>query len=76
MDADGGHQVDRTPKRDADLASDWMSRAPSWSRNGNRIYFTSFRPSTGGETELFVMNADGSHVRQLTFVIGVDASSR
>jgi TolB protein len=76
MDADGSHQVNRTPKRDGDLASDWMSRAPSWSRNGQRIYFTSSRPSTGGDTELFVMEADGSHLRRLTFTIGVDASPR
>jgi Tol biopolymer transport system component len=76
MDADGSHQVNRTPKLDVDLASDWMSRAPSWSRNGKQIYFTSFRPSTGGDTEVFVMDADGSQLRRLTFVIGVDASPR
>jgi Tol biopolymer transport system component len=76
MDADGGSQVNRTPKPEGDLANDWMSRAPSWSRNGERIYFTSFRPSTGGDTEVFVMNADGSHVRRLTHAIGVDASAR
>jgi len=76
MNADGSQQVNRTPKPEGDLASDWMSRAPSWSRNGKRIYFASFRPSTGGDTEVFVMNADGSHVRRLTSAVGVDASPR
>lgn len=76
MDADGANQVNRTPKSEGDEASVWMSRAPSWSRNGHEIYFTSFRPVTGGDTEVFVMNADGSDVRRLTHAIGVDASAR
>jgi TolB protein len=76
MDADGGRQVNRTPKPAGDLASDWLSRAPAWSRNGRRIYFTSFRPSTAGDTEVFVMNADGSGVQRLTESIGVDGSPR
>jgi hypothetical protein len=36
----------------------------------------SFRPSTAGDTEVFVMNGDGSEVRRLTFAIGVDGSPR
>lgn len=74
MDADGGNQVNRTPKDEGDVASDWLSRAPSWSTNGRHIYFMSFRPSTGGDTEVFMMNGDGSDLRRLTWTIGVDGS--
>ena len=76
MDADGANQVNRTPKPEEFDALLWMSRAPSWSENGREIYFTSFRPSTQGDTEIFVMNADGGDVRKLTESIGVDASAR
>jgi TolB protein len=76
MDADGGNQVNLTPKGANDSASEWVSRAPSWSTDGHQIYFMSFRPSTGGDTELFVMNADGTGVQRLTFAIGVDGSPR
>jgi Tol biopolymer transport system component len=76
MDADGGNQVNLTPKDAGDSESDWVSRAPAWSTNGRQIYFMSFRPSTGGDPEVFVMNADGSGVRRLTWTIGIDGSPR
>jgi Tol biopolymer transport system component len=76
MGADGSHQVNLTPKAPADSNSEWLSRAPSWSTDGRQIYFMSFRPETGGDTEVFVMNRDGSGVQRLTFVIGVDGSPR
>jgi TolB protein len=76
MDADGANQINLAPKDAADSTTDWMSRAPSWSTNGRQIYFMSFRPSTGGDTELFVMNADGTGLRRLTSTIGVDGSPR
>ena len=76
MDADGSNQANRTPKLEEEEAVLWMSRAPSWSRNGQEIYFTSFRPLTQGDTDVFVMNADGSDVRRLTTTIGVDGSAR
>ena len=76
MDASGGNQVNLTPKDPADSNSEWMSRAPSWSTNGRHIYVTTFRPSTGGDTEIVMINADGTGVQRLTFAIGVDASAR
>lgn len=36
---------------------------PSWSRDGTQIAFMSFRD---GNAELYVINADGSHLRRLT----------
>lgn len=75
MNADGtGDPVNLTPKDPGDADSDWISRAPSWSRDGHEIYFMSSRPATQLDTEVFVMNADGSDVRRLTQVVGVDGS--
>jgi Tol biopolymer transport system component len=76
MDADGGDQINLTPKDAGDSTTDWMSRAPSWSTDGRQVYFMSFRPSTGGDTELFVMNRDGTGLHRLTATIGVDGSPR
>lgn len=68
--------VNLTPKDAGDPDSAWCSRAPAWSANGRRIYFMSFRPSTGGAGaafhELFVMAADGSEQTRLTFSPGED----
>lgn len=66
MNADGSDQTNLTPKDSADPSSSWCSRAPSWSADGQEIFFMSFRPSTGGKNQIFVMNADGSNVVQLT----------
>ncbi|MEO8050235.1 MAG: hypothetical protein ABI833_07435 [Acidobacteriota bacterium] len=66
MTADGSEQINLTPKDPADPAGKWCSRAPSWSANGHEIFFMSFRPSTSGQNEIFVMNMDGTNVRQLT----------
>jgi len=68
--------VNLTPKGLGDANSAWCSRAPSWSRNGQRIYFQSMRPSTGGDVELFVMNADGTEVQRLTTSPGEDGGPR
>lgn len=68
--------VNLTPKTPGNANSAWCSRAPSWSRNGQQIYFQSFRPSTGGDVELFVMNADGSGVQRLTVSTGEDGGPR
>lgn len=64
--------VNLTPKAPLDPASAWLSRAPAWNRTGHQIYFMSFRPITGGDVEIFVMNADGSGVRRLTKEPGED----
>lgn len=64
--------VNLTPKNQADAASLWLSRAPAWSANGRQIYFMSFRPSTNGDVELFVMQRDGSDLRRITYSTGDD----
>jgi Tol biopolymer transport system component len=66
--------INLTPKDPADLNSAWVSRAPAWSMNGRHIYFMSRRPSTNGSIEIFVMNADGSGVSQLTDAPGEDGT--
>jgi TolB protein len=73
MNADGSEQVNLTPKDPGDIDADWNSRAPSWSTDGRQIYFTSFRPGTGQDTEIFVMNADGSEPTNITNSPGTDA---
>lgn len=66
MNSDGSDQTNLTPKDTADPSTSWCSRAPAWSANGREIYFMSFRPSTGGHNQIFVMNTHGSNLRQLT----------
>ena len=74
-DADGGEPINLTPKDAADASTSWCSRAPAWSTNGREIFFMSFRPSTGGQNEIFVMNMDGTNPRQLT-TAGTNGSPR
>ena len=57
MDADGGNPVNLTRHEAYDSA-------PAWSPDGRRIAFESERD--GGVPHIFVMNADGSSVEQLT----------
>jgi len=76
MNADGSQQMNLTPKDPGDLDSDWISRAPSWSANGRQIYFMSSRPSTGLDTEIFVVNSDGTGTTRITHRIGMDGSPR
>jgi Tol biopolymer transport system component len=40
--------------------------APAWSPDGSRIAFAAGGDACGGDTEIYVMNADGSNVVQLT----------
>jgi Tol biopolymer transport system component len=74
MDIDERNQVNLTPKPDGVPASAWSSRAPGWSRNGQHIYFTGRRPGVSVNENIFVMNADGTEVTQLTS-IGVSAEA-
>ena len=73
---DGSGQLNLTPKSAGDSDADWISRAPSWSTTGRQIYFMSSRPSTGLDTEVFIMNADGTGTTRLTNSIGMDGSPR
>ncbi|HSF24378.1 MAG TPA: DPP IV N-terminal domain-containing protein [Blastocatellia bacterium] len=75
MDADGSNQVNLTPKPDDVLASSWSSRAPGWSRNGQYIYFTARRPEVSVNENIFVMNAEGTGVTQLTFTLAPGVSA-
>jgi Tol biopolymer transport system component len=76
MNADGVGQTNLTPKDAGDLDADWISRAPSWSTTGRQIYFMSSRPSTSLDTEVFIMNTDGTGAMRLTNSIGMDGSPR
>jgi Tol biopolymer transport system component len=64
MDPDGRHLVNLTAKSRAD------DMAPNWRADGRRIAFQSDRvTATNPEAdfEIFIMKADGSHQRQITF---------
>ncbi len=56
MDADGGNQQRLTENRDRDVS-------PSWSADGTRIAFSSYRDNQG---EIYVMDADGGNPQKLT----------
>ena len=64
MDPDGGNLVNLTAKS---KANDF---APNWRADGRRIAFMSDRVTANnpeGDSEIFIMKADGSHQRQITF---------
>ncbi len=75
MNADGSEQINLTPKDSGDAPTSWCSRAPAWSANGREIFFMSFRPTTGGQNQVFIMDMDGTDVRQLTD-LGTSGSPR
>jgi Tol biopolymer transport system component len=76
MNTEGTGQVNLTPKNPGDSDSDWVSRAPSWSTTGMQIFFMSSRPSTGLDSDVFIMNREGGGLHRLTNTIGVDGSPR
>jgi TolB protein len=64
MDPDGGNLVNLTGKSKTD------DLAPNWRADGRRIAFQSERVTATnpeGDFEIFLMDADGSHKRQITF---------
>ena len=64
MDPDGGNLVNLTAKSKAN------DSAPNWRADGRRIAFMSSRVTATnpeGDSEIFIMKADGSHLRQITF---------
>jgi Tol biopolymer transport system component len=66
MTIEGQEAVNLSPKDAVDPASQWCSRAPAWSSNDREIFFMSQRPSTRGVNQIFVVNRDGTDLRQLT----------
>lgn len=79
LSADGKHFVMRVPRRTQDdivvvsrdgtnwrdLTNDkFFDRYPRWSPNGRQIVFTSDR---GGGYEIWMIDADGTNLRQITF---------
>jgi Tol biopolymer transport system component len=64
MDPDGRNLVNLTAKSKAD------DLAPNWRADGRKIAFMSNRVTAmnpEGDYEIFIMKADGSHLRQITF---------
>jgi len=59
MDADGGNVRRLTEAPDGGFDLPW-----SWSRNGKQIAF--YRAGPGGETDIYLVNVDGSGETQLT----------
>ena len=53
------------PKRVANT-EDGLNADPAWSPDGSQIAFSRVDGSDQGDTDIFVMNVDGSDVRQLT----------
>jgi Tol biopolymer transport system component len=68
--------VNLTPKASGDANSAWCSRAPTWSRDGQHIYFQSMRPGTGGAADVFVMNVDGTGLERLPSSLAEDGGPR
>lgn len=68
LDADGSHLNNLTKTSEA--KSEWV---PSWSPDGQRIVFASDRD---GDSEIYVMNKDGSNLKQLTDNDGYDGMPR
>jgi TolB protein len=61
MNADGSEQTRLTKNRSFD-------EYPSWSPDGKKIAFESLRD---GNWEIYVMNADGSEKKRLSFLVSI-----
>ena len=69
MNADGSGQT-----RITNTPNPVQNVDPAWSPDGKQIAFFSDRDNPGIEEDLWIMNADGSSPRQLTFNTVVDFS--
>jgi Tol biopolymer transport system component len=73
MDADGTHLTQLTQKK---LPTSTEDHAPTWSPDGRRIAFQRMNTiaSPAGQSSIYVMNANGTHVRRVT-PLSLDASN-
>jgi Tol biopolymer transport system component len=62
---DGDHEIYLLTKKGLEKLTDneWNDENPKWSPDGKKIGFTA---DPGGKYEIFVMNADGTDITQLT----------
>ena len=65
MDADGSHQRRLLPHKPGGFFSEELIGSPTWSPDGRRIAFVSNRRK-GLDFEIYLINADGSGLRNLT----------
>lgn len=72
IDADGGKQRQLTHPTLIQPAGAHGDYPGAWSPDGGRIVYTS---DADGDRELFIMNADGSNQRRLTYFRGADAAN-
>ena len=73
MNADGSDPVNLTA-RPAGVTGGWTSLWPSWSRNGQELYFQGTRPESAADVEIFVIDAGGGSATRLTNAPGVDSA--
>lgn len=64
VNPDGSHETQ--------LTKDGLSMEGAWSPDGNHVAFTSYEPSDGGQTDIYVMDADGTERTRLTHDPGMD----
>lgn len=73
-DLDGGNAVNLTP-RAAGVPLPWCNFFPSWSRNGQRVYFAAQRSTVaGGDAEIFVIDLRTLELTRLTERPGMDSA--
>jgi Tol biopolymer transport system component len=75
VDADGTGDVNLTPDPTPETPDEWQDIEPAWSPDGTRIAFVSNRVTESKpdpDYEIFVMDADGSDVTQVTFAQAPD----
>lgn len=75
IETEGGDPANLTPKpADAPVAS-WCNFFPSWSKNGQQVFFGGSRPESGGDAEIWAINADGGGLTRLTHQPGVNSAA-